>query len=175
MGRGDPMAGPAALGAGGCLLRVGAGLRVGVDVLLEEPGGQITPQFAGAFLTLVEGDELILVFRAEHEVEGGGGMAEPALAEFFTLGIGAGLSIVHDGDSRQSRAMASRCLAILSRRHARRNATAPPRLRPPQVLSSSRREGTAEEVGRGRPGAGRIDGGGRRLSAAPRDHESAVR
>jgi hypothetical protein len=57
-------------------------------VLLEEPGGQVLPQFAGALLTLVEGDELALVFGSEHEVEGGGGMAEPAAAELFPLGVG---------------------------------------------------------------------------------------
>jgi hypothetical protein len=85
------------------VLRVGANLRLGVDVLLEEPGGQILPQFAGALLTLVEGDELVLVFGSEHEVEGGGSMAEPALAEFVPLDIGGGLRIVHGSVSRWPR------------------------------------------------------------------------
>jgi hypothetical protein len=76
---------------------------LGVDVLLEEPGGQILPQFAGPLLTLVEGDELVLIFGSEHEVEGGGSMAEPALAEFVPLDIGVGLRIVHGGVSRWSR------------------------------------------------------------------------
>lgn len=102
------MSGPAALGAGRCLWRVGAGLSVGVDVLLEEPGGQIASQFAGAFLALVEGDELVLVFGAEHEVEGGGGMAEPALAEFVTSGLGAGLSVIHGSDSRWSQSLSGK-------------------------------------------------------------------
>jgi hypothetical protein len=66
------------------VLRLGAGLSVGVDVLLEEPSRQVLTQFAGALLTLVEADELILVFRSEHEVEGCGGMVEPALAEILT-------------------------------------------------------------------------------------------
>ena len=104
------MTGPAALGAGRCLCQVWTGLSIGVDVLLEEPGGQITSQLAGAFLALVEGDELVLVFGAEHEVEGGGGMAEPALTEFVTSGLGARLSIVHSSDSRWSQAMDSKCL-----------------------------------------------------------------
>jgi hypothetical protein len=94
-------------------------------VLLEEPGGQIASQLAGAFLALVEGDELVLVFGAEHEVEGGGGMAEPASAEFFTSGLGARLSIIHGSDSRWSQAMDSKCLAILSWSPGSGNATAP--------------------------------------------------
>ena len=73
-------------------------------MLLEEPGGEIAAEFPGPFFALVEGDELVLVVGAEHQVESGGGVAEPALAEFFTSRIGTGLSIVHDGYSRWSRA-----------------------------------------------------------------------
>jgi hypothetical protein len=103
VGFGEAVACPATLGATRCRWGVGAGLCLGVDVLLEEPGGQILPQFAGPLLTLVEGDELVLIFGSEHEVEGGGSMAEPALAEFVPLDIGVGLRIVHGGVSRWSR------------------------------------------------------------------------
>ena len=82
-------------------LRAERGL--GVDVLLEEPGGQVLPKLAGTSLTLIEADELVLVLGAEHEVEGGGGMVEPALPEFVTLGLGGGLRIAHGGTSRWSR------------------------------------------------------------------------
>ena len=100
VGPGEAMSGPAALGAGRCLGRVGAGLSVGVNVLLEEPGGQIASQFAGAFLALVEGDELVLVLGAEHEVEGGAAVAEETLTEFLTVGSHIGGCIVHDRYSR---------------------------------------------------------------------------
>jgi hypothetical protein len=66
------VAGLTAFRAGRRSLGVGPGLGIGVELLLEEPGGQIPPEFAGALLPLVEGDELVLVFGAEHEIEGSG-------------------------------------------------------------------------------------------------------
>jgi len=84
-------------------LPVGAGLRVGVDVLLEEPGDQIPAQVDGPFLALIEGDELVLVFGVEHQVEGSAAVAEETLAEFFTAGSGIGGCLVHDGYSRETR------------------------------------------------------------------------
>jgi len=76
------------------------GLCVGVDMLLEQPGDQIPPQVDGPFLTLIEGDELVLVFGAEHQVEGGAAVAEETLAEFLTAGSSIGGRIVHDGYSK---------------------------------------------------------------------------
>src|SRR5437762_3269108 len=63
VGFGEAVAGLAALGATRTVWWVGADRSLGVDVLLEEPGGQVLPQFAGALLTLVEADELVLVLR----------------------------------------------------------------------------------------------------------------
>jgi hypothetical protein len=77
----------------------GAGLRVGVDVLLQQPGDQVPAQVDGPFLALVEGDELVLVFGVEHQVEGGAAVAEETLAEFLTAGSGIGGRIIHDGYS----------------------------------------------------------------------------
>ncbi len=68
------MAGLTAFRAGRWLLGVGSGPGVGVDLLLEEPGGQVPPEFAGTLLPLVEGEELILEFGADHEIEGGRGV-----------------------------------------------------------------------------------------------------
>ena len=69
-------------------------------VLLEQPGRQVTPEFPGAFLPLIEGDELVLVVGAEQQIEGGAAVAEEALAEFLTAGSGIGLRIVQDGYAR---------------------------------------------------------------------------
>ena len=90
VGFGEAVACSATLGATRCRWGVGAGLRLGVDVLLEEPGGQILPQFAGPLLTLVEGDELVLIFGSEHEVEGGG--TQPIPAESLLAPSGASAS-----------------------------------------------------------------------------------
>jgi hypothetical protein len=81
-------------------VRVGAGLGVGVGVLLEEPGGQVAAEVAGPLLALVEGDELVLGAGVEQQVEGSGGVGEPAPAEFLPLGVGGRWSIVQDGYSR---------------------------------------------------------------------------
>jgi hypothetical protein len=100
VGLGEEVAGLTALGAGGTLVRGGAGPGLGVEMLLKEPGTQVLPQFAGALLPLVEADELILGFGTEHEVKGGSGVAEPALAEFLAVGLGTGVRIIH-GDASQ--------------------------------------------------------------------------
>ena len=84
-GLGDPSTGLAAFGAGRRVGSVGANLVVGVGVLLDEPGGQVAAQVEGLQLALVEGAELILVLRIEHQVESGGGVAEPAATEFVAL------------------------------------------------------------------------------------------
>jgi hypothetical protein len=66
----------------------------------QEPSGQVTPQFAGPLLALVERDELVLVLGIEHQVESGGGVREETLAEFLVAGNRrGGWSIVHDGYS----------------------------------------------------------------------------
>ena len=100
VGLGEAASGSAAFGADWGRLPVGMGLCVGVDMLLEQPGDQIPPQVDGPFLTLIEGDELVLVFGAEHQVEGGAAVAEEARAEFLTAGSGIGLRIVQDGYAR---------------------------------------------------------------------------
>jgi hypothetical protein len=76
------------------------GVRVGGDVLLEEPSGQVASEFAGAPFALVEGDELFLALGIEHQLEGGLGVGEPAAAKGLACILGAGLGIGHDGDSR---------------------------------------------------------------------------
>ena len=83
LGAGDLLTGPAALGTDGGLWLGGAGLGVGVDVLLEEPSGQVAAEFADALLALLEGDELFLVVGVEHQIEGGRGVGEPAPAKGF--------------------------------------------------------------------------------------------
>ncbi len=97
---GGPVSGLTAFRTGRRLLGVGSGLGIGVDLRLEEPGGQVPPEFAGPLLPLVESDELVLVFGTEHEIESGGSVTEPALAECLPLGIGVGLSSIHGGGSR---------------------------------------------------------------------------
>jgi hypothetical protein len=69
---------------------------------LQEPGGQVAAEFAGALLALVEGDELVLILGIEPQVGGGGGRREEALTEFLQAGVGGGLSIARDGYSRGS-------------------------------------------------------------------------
>jgi hypothetical protein len=53
-------------------------LGIGVGVLLDEPGGEVAAEVEGAHLALVEGAEFTLILRVEHQVESGGGVAEPA-------------------------------------------------------------------------------------------------
>ncbi len=57
------------------------GLVVGVGMLLDQPGGQVASQLAGAGLALIEGDQIGLVIGVEHQVKGGGGLGEPAAAQ----------------------------------------------------------------------------------------------
>jgi len=76
-----------------------ASLGVGVAMLPQPPGGQIAAEFAGPLLTLIEGDELVLIVRIEPQVKSGGSVAEKALAEFLAAAIGGGLCIMHDGYS----------------------------------------------------------------------------
>src|SRR5205807_8425750 len=57
-----------ALGTGGGLVRGWGGLGIGIDVLLQEPGGEILSELAGSFFALVEGDELVLDLGVEHQV-----------------------------------------------------------------------------------------------------------
>jgi len=71
-------------------------LRVRVDVLLEEPDSQIAAELAGAFFTLVEGNELVLGLSVKHEIESSTGLLDPAAAQFLALDVGGGLSFVHD-------------------------------------------------------------------------------
>jgi hypothetical protein len=125
LGAGDPAARPPALGAGRGLVFGGAGQSIGVDVLLEQPGGQVAAQFAGAFFPLVEGDELVSGLGVEHEVERGRGVGQPSLAEGLALGGGAGWSIVHDVDSGEAVNEMLRFEYTLPQRRGRRNANAP--------------------------------------------------
>lgn len=72
-----------------------SGLGIGVDVLLQEPGGQILSEFVGPLFALIEGDELVLERRIEHQVKGGGGLLEPATTQFLTSGVRSGGGVVH--------------------------------------------------------------------------------
>jgi hypothetical protein len=64
-------------------------------MLLEQPGREVTAEFDGPLLPLVEGDELILVLRIEHQVEGGCGVGQPALAQGRAGVIGLGSRVAH--------------------------------------------------------------------------------
>jgi hypothetical protein len=92
---GDPSARAAALGTDDVLGLVRPGLRIGVDVLLEQPGREVTAEFDGPLLPLVEGHELILVPGIEHQVEGGSGVGEPALSKGRVGVLGLGSRVVH--------------------------------------------------------------------------------
>jgi hypothetical protein len=52
------------------------GSQVGVGLLLEQPGAEITHQFDDTGFPLVEGDEVGLVFGVEHQVEGRSGVTQ---------------------------------------------------------------------------------------------------
>jgi hypothetical protein len=58
------------------------------DVLLEEPGGELAGERAGAPLPLIEGDEPVLLIGVEHQLEGGLGLLEPLSLEALASGIG---------------------------------------------------------------------------------------
>jgi hypothetical protein len=51
------------------------------DVLLDQPGGELAGQRAGAALPLIEGDEPVLLVGVEHQLEGGLGLLEPLSLE----------------------------------------------------------------------------------------------
>jgi hypothetical protein len=57
-------------------------LVVRVGMLLDEPGGEVAAEVEGPQLALIEGHQVGLVVGVEHQVKGGGGVAEPAAAEF---------------------------------------------------------------------------------------------
>jgi hypothetical protein len=92
---GDPSARAAALGTDDGLRLIGAGPGIGVDVLLEQPGRQVAAELDGPLLPLIEGDELILVSGIEHQVEGGCGVGQPALAKGRAAVLGLRSRIVH--------------------------------------------------------------------------------
>jgi hypothetical protein len=58
------------------------------EMLLEQPGGQLAGQRAGAALALVERDESVLLVGVEHQLEGGLGLLEPLALEPLVPGIG---------------------------------------------------------------------------------------
>jgi hypothetical protein len=74
-------------------------LAVRVDVLLDEPGGEVAAEVEGTQLALVEGPQVGLVVGMEYQVKGSGGVAEPAAAEFFAWLSRLGLRRVHRGAS----------------------------------------------------------------------------
>jgi hypothetical protein len=59
-------------------------------VLLEQPSRLVAAEFDGPLLSLVEGGELILVSGIEHQVEGGCGVGQPALAQGRVIVLGSG-------------------------------------------------------------------------------------
>jgi hypothetical protein len=58
------------------------------DVPLDEPGGELAGQRAGAPVALVESDESVLLIGVEHQLEGGLGLLEPLSLEALAPGIG---------------------------------------------------------------------------------------
>jgi hypothetical protein len=64
-------------------------------VLLEQPGREVTAEFDGPLLPLVEGDELILVSGIEQQVEGGCGVGQPALTQGRAEVLGLGSRVIH--------------------------------------------------------------------------------
>jgi hypothetical protein len=104
---GDPALGQRIIGASDALARLaalGAGRRqahaadmcIGLEMLLQEPDGQIASEVGGAFLPLIEGDELVLGLRVEHEVEGSSGLFDPPAPQFLALDVRGWLRFVHD-------------------------------------------------------------------------------
>jgi hypothetical protein len=92
---GDPSARATALGTDDGLGLVGAGPGIDADMLLEQPGGEVPAELDGPLLPLVKGDELILVLRIEHQVEGGCGVGQPALAKSCAWVLGLGSRVAH--------------------------------------------------------------------------------
>src|SRR5262249_49654721 len=77
-------------------------LGVGIEVLLEEPDREVTAEFDGPLFPLVQGHELILASGIEHQIEGGCGVSEPAMAKGLLGIIGWGGEVVHGCLSRYS-------------------------------------------------------------------------
>jgi hypothetical protein len=87
------------LGTNDALGLVRPDLGIEVDVLLEQPDREVTAQFDGPLFPLVEGHELILILGIEHQVEGSGGVGQPALAKGLVGLVGLKLRVVHGGPS----------------------------------------------------------------------------
>jgi hypothetical protein len=66
IGLSDPSTGLATSGAERRAGRVGASLAVGVGVLLDEPGGEVSAEVESTRLALVEGHQVDLVVGVEH-------------------------------------------------------------------------------------------------------------
>jgi hypothetical protein len=87
------------LGTNDALGLVRPNFGIDVDVLLEQPDREVTAQFDGPLFPLVEGHELILVLGIEHQVEGSGGVGQPALAQGLVGLVGLRSRVVHGGPS----------------------------------------------------------------------------
>jgi hypothetical protein len=61
--------------------------RVLGDMLLDQPGGELAGQRAGAPFPLIEGDELILLIGIEHQLEDGLGLLEPLTPQALARGV----------------------------------------------------------------------------------------
>src|SRR5437660_1765035 len=85
----------ATLGAGGRLPVGGSGGGVRAPVLLQEEGGQLTREGAGALLRLAEGHQGLGRFGIDVAVDDGRGLLTPWRAEAFTSSRGATGSRVH--------------------------------------------------------------------------------
>jgi hypothetical protein len=95
VGQLDAFGGLAAVGAVDGFFGRRAGVGVGIEVLLQQPGLEAIDGFTGACLALVEGGEVGLMLGVEHEVEGGPGVREPLLAEFGDALFAALLGVAH--------------------------------------------------------------------------------
>lgn len=95
VGAGDALARLAALGAGRRQAHA-ADMRIRLEMLLQEPDGQIASEVGGTFFPLIEGDELVLGLSVEHEVEGSGGLFDPPAPQFLALVVRGWLRFVHD-------------------------------------------------------------------------------
>src|SRR5262245_63839840 len=72
-------------------------------MLLDQPGGQVAAQFAGAGLALIEGHQVGLVVGVEHQIKGSGGMGQPAAAQVLARVGGGRWGVAHGGSSGSSR------------------------------------------------------------------------
>jgi hypothetical protein len=89
------------------LLVGGSGGGILAEVLLQEEGCQLAGEGAGALLPLGEGDRGRILFGVEVEVEDGGSLLEPLLAEALTVSRGPRCSRVHGvhrGKGREAKA-----------------------------------------------------------------------